>query len=462
MRGDMPAVEAEDTIAVAAAQLVAALHPTSGFGDGVSVASLRQVLYALPTAIYTTDAAGRITFFNAAAVEMWGCTPELGSSEFCGSWKLFWPDGTPLPHDECPMAMALKQQRPITGMEAIAERPDGTRVLFLAHPTPLFDDTGLLIGAVNMLLDVSERASQRLASIVESSDDAIISKDTSGIIKTWNRGAERVFGYTAAEAIGQPVTMLIPVERLDEEPEILQRILRGERIDHYETIRKRKDGELIDISITVSPLRNATGRVVGASKIARDITERKRAEAHREMLLGEMKHRVKNTLAMVQAFANQTLRSVSKEEREKFGGRLRALAGAYELLTSETWNRAEMRRVVEQALEPFPVQRIVVEGPDCAVNATNASHLTLGLHELATNAVKYGALSNAEGRVQIDWLPEGQSHVRLTWREIGGPAVPPPERKGFGSTLIELVLENVQLEYAPSGVVCVMSVPVDK
>jgi PAS domain S-box-containing protein len=423
---------------------------------------LRQVLYALPTAIYTTDAAGRITFFNAAAVEMWGCTPELGSSEFCGSWKLFWPDGTPLPHDECPMAMALKQQRPITGMEAIAERPDGTRVLFLAHPTPLFDDTGLLIGAVNMLLDVSERASQRLASIVESSDDAIISKDTSGIIKTWNRGAERVFGYTAEEAIGQPVTMLIPVERLDEEPEILQRILRGERIDHYETIRKRKDGELIDISITVSPLRNATGRVVGASKIARDITERKRAEAHREMLLGEMKHRVKNTLAMVQAFANQTLRSVSKEEREKFGGRLRALAGAYELLTSETWNRAEMRRVVEQALEPFPVQRIVVEGPDCAVNATNASHLTLGLHELATNAVKYGALSNAEGRVQIDWLPEGQSHVRLTWREIGGPAVPPPERKGFGSTLIELVLENVQLEYAPSGVVCVMSVPVDK
>jgi PAS domain S-box-containing protein len=462
MRGDMPAVEAEDTIAVAAAQLVAALHPTSGFGDGVSVASLRQVLYALPTAIYTTDAAGRITFFNAAAVEMWGCTPELGSSEFCGSWKLFWPDGTPLPHDECPMAMALKQQRPITGMEAIAERPDGTRVLFLAHPTPLFDDTGLLIGAVNMLLDVSERASQRLASIVESSDDAIISKDTSGIIKTWNRGAERVFGYTAEEAIGQPVTMLIPVERLDEEPEILQRILRGERIDHYETIRKRKDGELIDISITVSPLRNATGRVVGASKIARDITERKRAEAHREMLLGEMKHRVKNTLAMVQAFANQTLRSVSNEEREKFGGRLRALAGAYELLTSETWNRAEMRRVVEQALEPFPVQRIVVEGPDCAVNATNASHLTLGLHELATNAVKYGALSNAEGRVQIDWLPEGQSHVRLTWREIGGPAVPPPERKGFGSTLIELVLENVQLEYAPSGVVCVMSVPVDK
>jgi PAS domain S-box-containing protein len=461
MRGDTPAVEAQDTIAAAASQLVAALHP-SGFGDWVSVASLRQVLHALPTAIYTTDAAGRLTFFNAAAVELWGCTPELGSSEFCGSWKLFWPDGTPLPHDECPMAMALKQQRPITGMEAIAERPDGTRVLFLAHPTPLFDEAGLLIGAVNMLLDVSERASQRLASIVESSDDAIISKDTSGIIRTWNTGAERVFGYTAEEAIGQPVTMLIPADRLDEEPAILQRIMRGERIDHYETVRQRKNGELIDISITVSPLRNAAGRVVGASKIARDITERKRAEAHREMLLGEMKHRVKNTLAMVQAFANQTLRTVPKEERETFGGRLRALAGAYELLTSEAWNRAEIRRVVEQALEPFPLQRIAFEGPDCAVNATNASHLTLALHELATNAVKYGALSNAEGRVHIDWLIEGQSRARLSWRESGGPAVPPPARKGFGSTLIELVLENVRLEYAPGGVVCVMHVPVDK
>src|SRR4026208_2204906 len=115
MRGDTPAIEAQDTIAAATSQLVAALHQ-GGFGDGVSVASLRQVLHALPTAIYTTDAAGRITFFNAAAGELWGCTPELGSSEFCGSWKLFWPDGTPLPHDECPMAMALKQQRPITGM----------------------------------------------------------------------------------------------------------------------------------------------------------------------------------------------------------------------------------------------------------------------------------------------------------------------------------------------------------
>jgi PAS domain S-box-containing protein len=123
-----------------------------------------------------------------------------------------------------------------------------------------------------------ERAAQQLAAIVESSDDAIISKDLNRIIKTWNLGAERLFGYTAEEAIGKPITILIPPDRLDEEPEILRRIHRGERIDHFETIRQRKDGRTLDISLTISPIRDATGRIVGASKIARDITERKLAE----------------------------------------------------------------------------------------------------------------------------------------------------------------------------------------
>jgi PAS domain S-box-containing protein len=123
-----------------------------------------------------------------------------------------------------------------------------------------------------------EFLAQHLAAIVESSDDAIISKSLDGIIQTWNRGAERVFGYTADEVIGQPVTILMPPERVDEEPGILARIRRGERIEHYETVRRRKDGSLIDISLTVSPMRDRNGRVTGASKIARDITERKRAE----------------------------------------------------------------------------------------------------------------------------------------------------------------------------------------
>jgi PAS domain S-box-containing protein len=202
--------------------------------------------------------------------------PELGQSKFCGSWKLYWPDGTPLPHAKCPMAAALKENRPIRGLEAVAERPDGVRVPFLAFATPLFDAQGKLTGAVNMLVDLTERnfadeASQRLAAIVESSDDAILAKDLNGTIIAWNNGAERLFGYTPEEAIGQPVQMLIPPDRQNEVPEILGRIKRGDRIDHYETVRRRKDGSLIDISLSVSPIRSRDGRIIGASKIVRDI-----------------------------------------------------------------------------------------------------------------------------------------------------------------------------------------------
>ena len=127
-------------------------------------------------------------------------------------------------------------------------------------------------------LNRNERAAQLLQAIVDSSDDAIISKDLNGIITSWNKSAERLFGYTEAEAIGQPITMLIPSDRIDEEPQILARIKAGERVDHFETVRQRKDGRLLEISVTISPVRDHTGVVVGASKIARDITERKRAD----------------------------------------------------------------------------------------------------------------------------------------------------------------------------------------
>src|ERR1700739_2703462 len=148
----------------------------------------RKILDALPVAIYTTDAAGRITYFNEAAAALWGHRPQIGTSEWCGSWKLFWPDGRSLPHGECPMAIAIKEKRAVRGMEAIAERPDGTRVPFAQYPTPLFDDSGALVGAVNMLIDISDRkraeeVKQRLSSIVQFTDDAIISKNLKGVIE---------------------------------------------------------------------------------------------------------------------------------------------------------------------------------------------------------------------------------------------------------------------------------------
>ena len=258
-------------------------------GKLVSELPCRELLDALPAAIYTTDAAGRITYYNAAAVHLAGRRPEIGD-EWCVTWRLYWPDGTPLPHDECPMAVALKTGRPVRGVEAIAERPDGTLVPFMPYPTPLHDASGTVVGAVNMLVDLTERSHaeqvrQLLAAIVEGSDDAIVGKDLNGVIASWNPGAERLFGYTADEVVGKCVTCLFPVDLLHEETLILERIRRGERIEHYDTVRRRKDGSLVDISLTVSPLRNAAGTVTGVSKIARDISLRKKAEHERARAL---------------------------------------------------------------------------------------------------------------------------------------------------------------------------------
>jgi PAS domain S-box-containing protein len=245
--------------------------------------SFREMIDALPAAVYTTDVEGRITHFNSACIELSGRTPVLGSDHWCVSWKLYRPDGTPLPHDECPMAVALKEGRAVRDQMIIVERPDGTRASIMPYPAPLRDRQGKIVGGINMLVDITrsneaEIASRRLAAIVESSDDAIISKTLDGIITSWNRGAEKVFGYTAAEAVNQSISLIIPRERRAEEDDVLAHLRRGEKIDHFETERQTKDGRRLNISLTVSPIKDSTGRIVGASKVARDITERKRAE----------------------------------------------------------------------------------------------------------------------------------------------------------------------------------------
>ncbi|WP_071923661.1 PAS domain S-box protein [Chelatococcus daeguensis] len=439
-----------------------------------------ELLSLLPAAIYMTDAQGRITFYNEAAVNLWGCRPELGKSEFCGSWKLFWPDGTPLPHDECPMAMALKEKRPIRGLDAVAERPDGTRVPFLPYPTPLFDASGHLVGAVNVLVDMTERlhaeeAARRLALIVESSDDAIISTDLDGIVTSWNGGAERLYGYTAAEAIGRPVMILIPDDRPDEEPSILERIRRGERVDHYETVRRCKDGRLVDVSLTVSPIHDGAGRIIGASKIARNITDRRQAEEQQALLLREMNHRIKNLFALAIGIVSLSGRAAGAETvTDAIRERLAALARAHELTlhaaAGDGMRSTTLRALIEAILEPYREAsapgRLALDGTDLPIGGPALTGIALLMHEFATNAAKYGALSSPTGRVTIRWALDGD-RVTILWREHGGPPIQhPPAEEGFGSSLARSTVRQLggalAREWSREGLVMRLSIPAER
>jgi PAS domain S-box-containing protein len=321
----------------------------------------------------------------------------------------------------------------------------------------------------------------RLAAIVECSDDAIISKNLEGIITSWNKGAERIFGYSQSEAIGRPVTMLMPLDRINEEPGILARIARGERIDHYETVRRRKDGALLDISLTVSPVRNADGQIIGASKIARDITERKGAE--------EELRRAKNELAGM----NQTLEKRIEErtaslrevitQMEEFSysvshdlrGPVRAMRGYAQATLEDYGQRLDDRgrdfldRIVrgsermdrlirdvltysrlarsEVHLQPVSLQKLVpellqqyVDSRDRKVEITirdilltvraHEPSLTQAISNLLCNAVKFVA-SGVTPKIQI-WSERKGPNVRL-WIEDNGIGIRPEhQRRLFG------------------------------
>jgi len=288
-------------------------------------------------------------------------------------------------------------------------------------------------------------AARLLASIVESSDDAIVSRDLNGIVTSWNQGAERLFGYAAKEMIGAPILTLIPPDRHNEELDILRRIRQGERVKNYETIRRRKDGSLVDVSITVSPVKDSTGKVVGASKIARDITEAKQAHARQELLTQEIYHRTRNLFAVVHSVVARSLagkRTVQEAEVAVLG-RLHSLAQTHAMLIDQQAQVADLGDVIRNEMSPYS-GRVAIEGPHLLLEAKAAQNFALAVHELATNAAKYGALSNARGHVRITWhVDEPADKLNFRWEERGGPSVAAPIRKGFGS----VVLEQVMAEY---------------
>lgn len=317
-----------------------------------------------------------------------------------------------------------------------------------------------------------------LAAIVESSDDAIVSKSLQGIITTWNLSAERLFGYTADEAVGQPITILIPEDRLDEEPAILARINAGERVDHFETIRRRKDGALIDISLTISPIRSSDGTIIGASKIARDISERKRAAERQNMLLREMHHRVKNLFAItgsIISLAARTARTPS-ELAESMKNRLIALSHAHQLtLPSFSGEEASPEQsttfftLLSRLLSPFENEeagRWRLHGEDTNISADRLTSLALLFHEYATNAVKYGALSVADGQLDVTVTAEPDC-FEIIWHESNTAArkVGQFRETGFGTTLEKMLVRTlnarVSRDWQSHGLLIKLTLPRD-
>jgi PAS domain S-box-containing protein len=299
------------------------------------------------------------------------------------------------------------------------------------------------------------------AAVIEHSHDAIVTKDLNGIITSWNAGAEHVFGYRPEEAIGKPITILIPPDHMNEEPTIIERIRRGERIDHYETVRVRKDGTLLDISLTVSPIRDGAGTIVGASKIARDISGRKNADAQISYLARETEHRTKNILATVQAVVQLTHAENVGEFKKAIEGRIQALANVHRLFVETRWAGAELHDLVTEELAPFrrgDGARVNIEGPKLLLEPNTAQTLAVVCHELATNAAKYGALSVGDGRIVVAWNSTSDGRLVLRWNETGGPPVTEPTREGFGTRVMGKMVQQakgeVHFDWRPEGLAC--------
>jgi PAS domain S-box-containing protein len=374
---------------------------------------------------------------------------------------------TILPHIKTVMAGQRAQYE-----EEVHFKDVGRRLLHVIY-MPDKDSLGRVQGWIASILDITERKqieaalhekelqSRLLASIVESSDDAIVSKDLNGIITSWNRSAERIFGYTAEEAIGQPITLLIPRDRHSEEREILARIRRGERIEHFETVRQRKHGSLITVSLTISPVKNVEGKVVGASKIARDVTEQKRIQEEIAILAREAEHRSKNLLANVQATVKLSQSDTPEGLKRAIEGRIQALANVHSLFVTTRWIGADLLAIATQELAPYSAKgerHVRIDGLPVLLEPNSAQAVAVTLHELATNAAKYGALSKANGQIDLKWSHEANGWLHLHWTEMDGPAVREPTRKGFGVRIIEQMIAQLKgqtrFDWRAQGLVC--------
>ena len=423
-------------------------HHLSSGHDAASGASRDGVdtglLEALGVAVYTTDAEGGLTYYNQAAASLWGWRPPLGDQHWCGSWRLYHPDGTPMRHDECPMATALREGRPVRGAEAVAERPDGTRIPFIPYPMPLRDRAGRLVGAVNVLVDITDskaakaalaRSEARLRAVFETTPECIALIAPDGTLLQMNAAGLRMAeAGSPAEVEGGPVLRLIAPEHRARWRTMHERVCRGESLVwEFDLIGLR--GTRRHMESCAAPLRLLDGRLAQLA-ITRDVTARRQAEERQRMLAREVDHRAKNALAVALSLVRLTRAEDPRRFAEAVEGRIAALSHAHSLLASERWSGAGLRAVIQAELAPHVAAgRILLRGPAVWLGPAAVQPVSMVLHELATNAAKYGALSLPGGRVEVRWGRDpADGALVLRWEESGGPPVPgAPRREGFGS-----------------------------
>jgi PAS domain S-box-containing protein len=437
-----------------------------------------DLLQALGVAVYITDAEGRLTSYNEAAAELWGWRPPLGETRWCGSWKLCWPDGTALAHADCPMGVALREGRTVRGVEAVAERPDGTRVPFIPYPTPLRDASGVIVGAVNVLVDISGRKGAeaalarneaRLRAVIETTPECIKLVAPDGTLMQMNAAGLRMIEAGAPEeAEGRSVFDLIAPEYRVAWRENHARVCGGEAVGwEFDVVGLR--GTRRNMETHATPLSLPDGRLAHLA-ITRDVTPRKEAEERQALLAREVDHRAKNALAVALSLVRLTSAEDPRRFVEAVEGRIAALAHAHGLLAEEGWSGAELRAVAKAELAPYSgTGRIDLSGPPVWLAPTAVQSVAMVLHELATNAAKYGALSVRTGRVAVSWEMDPMTgDLDLAWAESGGPRIAEPARReGFGSRLIEATVHSqlggaVRKDWDPAGLRCQIAVRADR
>jgi two-component sensor histidine kinase len=438
----------------------------------------QAVLDALPIGVYACDVDGHILRVNRRAGELWGRAPRLmdPAQRFCGSFRLESLEGEFIPPGETPMARAVLTGESYEGVEAVVQNPDGKRWVARVNVAPLLDVGGEVVGAINCFQDVTREHEMRLALERQQRtfDLAMIASQ----MGTWR--------YTMADNICV----------YDENAQLLYGLTEGRFLHDDEGVKaKFHPDDMADMWARVATAIDPTGdgrydaeyrvkqldgswrwlsawglvefegegagrKPVAMAGASRDLTERKRAEELQRLLLNELNHRVKNTLATVQSLVAQTLRGAVDLDaaRTAINARIVALAGAHDLLTSRSWASADVVEVVGRAIAPFAAGQFTVDGPSLELSPKQTLALSLALHELATNAAKYGALSKPEGRVGLRWQAQ-DGQIELQWRESGGPEVVPPVRRGFGSRLLEGGLSrdldgHTRLQFVEAGVLC--------